>query len=717
MSWLWDKVGDLIAFVRLPKEVVIENRRLGFLHKLLTLATLIFVLYTSITAQIWNERFVPVHSSVSLWSGSPPAYDASATPLPQHCDTATLAATYNYDWDATEKYRPAQCLPMPVGEHMWKLGSQMYIPTFVQDSLYDGNSTASGRAEWFVANVEEQVFYFNHGYETNTEKSSDEIQQGRDSTQAEIGEPGDAPTTVSGQEGQILTVIQNESGSRECVVGGRSRWEPADASKGINGKLKEWLACAGVNLDSDAPKLKTGLAGEVGTPKMRVTGMQLKLQMVYHNAKEHKEDFEGVVCYVRVRAVPLWNSNQVVAYTAVPSLGSASNADGKYRYRYQYGVSVTLEATGRFSFFDLNALITGIVNALVLLAIPTTVIKVIALNCAGPASAVYTRVQAEPLDLTKAIYGTCARKIVTAQVYKAMIENRNKKRKSSASEPGDNVVPFNEEFLEQKLVECLAQCVQDGHLDEKDLLCMTQSMMHGLDVDRTGTIQLNEFVESCSIGDQVSSTELGAFFDLERERGFLERLFTDRKMRSMINKAHDHEAEARASIETRKSERERLAVMALQNGGGEGEAGAMPVPGQELDGFMELEDEQEEGRPQPEAYGRTAPAGARVQDVGLDIELEREDRAHRAKKRSSGRSGGSSGDLGGDSGTRRGSQTFQYYNETRIADPVLSYAETLVAQHVVNERGQAQVGVDADEQPSTRKLSRGRKSPAEAPWP
>lgn len=51
------------------------------------------------------------------------------------------------------------------------------------------------------------------------------------------------------------------------------------------------------------------------------------------------------------------------------------------------------------------------------------------------------------------------------------------------------------------------------------------------------TIALTEFVEACSIGEQVSTAELGALFDRDRTVGVLETLFTDGKMRALVGKA------------------------------------------------------------------------------------------------------------------------------------------------------------------------------------
>ncbi|CAD7953200.1 unnamed protein product [Amoebophrya sp. A25] len=604
------KIDPLIAFVNLPREIIIENRRLGLLHVVLTVLVGIWVIYNFIYSRAWNLEHIPVHGMVELWSGSPSTWDATV----KHC---TDLSYYNYDWSSTFMYRPTKCMRLPEGENQYKLGSRMYITTYAVDSYYVGG-VKQWSLEFLTQNVDDLMIYFNHGYQVTTQ--SDKVVRGRDKFQGEEGTLGGSMSEISGEQGQMLTIFQDSSGSRECVIGGKSRWKPRDALSGISGKLSEFLACGGISLDDYNHKVKTNSAVEVGTPTYRITGAGLKLEHYYYNSLMHSEsDWAGTVCYIRVRTVPIWNSNQIAAHTTVydgtisGTNPSASDVQSAYRFRYQYGVSVELEALGTFSLFDYQALITGLVNALVLLALPTAVIKVIACKFCGPISAVYERSQAEPVDLNEFIYGAVARKFVYAHVFKQLAKEGKQARGGDQPPDGANVTvvqrppvatvpvalrqmmnagmmpppgegqlqhqvnfvdgeptkppvnalmkaatmarqeaPVNAkeasldpEHVGAMLQEALLQCVQDGTLDEQEINLMSEAILHGLDHDGGDSLQMHEFVESCSFGDKIGPTEIGALFDKERRAGCLERLLTDNKMKHMLDMASEGGSEKR----------------------------------------------------------------------------------------------------------------------------------------------------------------------------
>ena len=116
---------------------------------------------------------------------------------------------------------------------------------------------------------------------------------------------------IHGEKGQMLTIIQDESGSRECPLNGNSRWASHEVGSGISGKLSDFLSCAGISLDDYNREALSGGATESGVPTYRITGYGLKLQMYYHNSDLHDEDFDGTVCYVKIHGSAMWNSNQV----------------------------------------------------------------------------------------------------------------------------------------------------------------------------------------------------------------------------------------------------------------------------------------------------------------------------------------------------------------------------------------------------------------------
>lgn len=59
------------------------------------------------------------------------------------------------------------------------------------------------------------------------------------------------------------------------------------------------------------------------------------------------------------------------------------------------------------------------------------------------------------------------------------------------------------------LLEALHQCILDGQITEKEVRLVKESVLYGLNHDGDDTIELNEFVESCSFGEGITANELG----------------------------------------------------------------------------------------------------------------------------------------------------------------------------------------------------------------
>merc|ERR1740121_3458138 len=93
-----------------------------------------------------------------------------------------------------------------------------------------------------------------------------------------------------------------------CTVGGRSEFTQADTS--INGPLKDWLACAGLDLDLATSSTGATVSGNpaIGPPRFRIAGAELLLSLTFLNraASGHPgaDKHDGVVCVIRVSASP-----------------------------------------------------------------------------------------------------------------------------------------------------------------------------------------------------------------------------------------------------------------------------------------------------------------------------------------------------------------------------------------------------------------------------
>eukprot|EP00392_Amoebophrya_sp_AT5.2_P009150 g9178.t1 len=524
-------IDPFLRLVYLPKEIVIENRRLGIVHRILQIAVGIWVGFNIFHSRAWTQDYVPVHGIVELWSstGSSSSFD-DATSL-KHC---TDFSYYAYQWSASFRYAPTKCLKLPEGENQSKLGNKMYIPTYAHDKYFVGG-VQEWQVEFLAQNVDELRMYFNHGYQLNT--GSSYVLRGRDKFQAEEGNFSDERfKRVPHEEGQMLTVFQDASGNNDC---------------------------AGVALDDFNLAVKTHSAEEVGSPTYRITGLGLKLEHYYYNARVHNEPWKGVVCFVRVRHVPMWNSNQQAAHTVVyngtyPGTNPAkTDANSAYRFRYlcpgqvvisevypartawQYGISIEMEANGIFSLIEYEALLTAFVNALVLLAIPTALIKLVAIYLKGVDGTSTNVVHRKKSSSGGSGSGGNNKK--QPRLGEEQVEDADLQR--GILQP---------EQFERMLQEALQQCVKNGDLDLGEIHLAAQAVMQGLDHEQTGFIAMNEYVESCSFGEKITANELGKLFDKDRKRGVLERLMTDRKTQHLLEMATEEGAamwkEWRASL-------------------------------------------------------------------------------------------------------------------------------------------------------------------------
>jgi len=143
-----------------------------------------------------------------------------------------------------------------------------------------GTCSCNVDQQYFMANPEAQRMLLFHGYEVDvTGGTNPRLVRGSSAsgTHAQGTMPGDMKVT----QGHLVTRIQTPNGE-PCKVGGRSDWSEADARAGIGGELSEWLACAGVNLDTEPQSITPAAAFP---PHLRTMGLTLQLRLDYRNSR------------------------------------------------------------------------------------------------------------------------------------------------------------------------------------------------------------------------------------------------------------------------------------------------------------------------------------------------------------------------------------------------------------------------------------------------
>lgn len=507
----------LFDHITIQKSLQINNPRLGILLLFLQVAVVVLVAIQIFLASAWNTVTQPVSFGLEMWTEAGNRSAVQNTQVKHCADPASFA----YKYSNSLEYTPIDCRPLPRGEAFVKNGLNIFFPThFWQEtyvtekpsSLCASLTCANGEVktddglycqcsttfEYLVQNPEENLLFLNHGFAV-------------DSLDA-FGTKGriKSRSILEHDKHEILTVI-TKTGDRntKCLIGGRSSWPQTFAQHSINGPLKDWIACGGQHLDSAAEDSKSGLPGETEAPTARLIGLSLVINLIYTN--DHSEDHEGIVCYVEIAALPVWNSMNTVAYTLLPT---ATDKTSIYRTRYAFGVSVSVQSSGTFQWFDFSALLLIFSSSVVLLSLPTKIIQFVALSLLGRASKIYSAIAVEEFKLVDRLHGVCARLLGSKASFEALTAASGR---------------LTLQALENGLCEVLQEGSSAGRLEKKEIQDLSLFIMSQMDPSGNGSISLPEFLHACNSNDDVGLPDLAAFFDKDAKKSLLEGVFSDKR--------------------------------------------------------------------------------------------------------------------------------------------------------------------------------------------
>lgn len=319
--------------------------------------------------------------------------------------------------------------------------------------------------------------------------------------------------------GDVMTILQKPDGSR-CEIGGRSQFMPNDVGTGITGKISEWIACAGVTLDSN-PNLI--LQDENMPPHIRTMGGVITLHMSWTNrfSRRSVPSSVQVICYITVALRPAWNT------MALRDSGQSPGNDEwdiTTVFRTAGGIGVEFDAGGVFYFFRFENLLTGIVSAVVIMNLPATIIKFVILYCMGLVSTIYRNAQRKPLKIYANFHGVIARMFITASLFRGLLLRREKQPRI-----WDETVCEKKGLtrldLSQHVKDVLAHWVMSGDLSSEELATLVAVVLEGLDSGHNDEVNLNEFVHACTSTDTMTMNDMTMFFKSSRHRGFCEKFF------------------------------------------------------------------------------------------------------------------------------------------------------------------------------------------------
>jgi hypothetical protein len=184
-----------------------------------------------------------------------------------------------------------------------------------------------------------------------------------------------------------------------------------------------------------------------------------------------------------------------------------------------------------FAYYDQSALITAIVNSIVILQLPGQIILVIAVFGIGLLSEIYYAAQSQRLNISAQFHGAVARYMNSTSAFRQITGQSGKI---------NHGMTFAELRKQMKAVfhaDMKSESNPDGSLDQDEFEQMVRIIMFGMDRGhhegndngdlQDGDISCDEYIRACGSNEVVRLRHITKFFDDERKRSCMEKLFDD----------------------------------------------------------------------------------------------------------------------------------------------------------------------------------------------
>jgi len=545
------------------KKINIMNRRVEALHYALLVCMLGVLILAFRFDTPWIESFsMAGHVIVDMWVEQSPIAEMRSNfnqwlsePL---CNTPG-DYEYWYGTPPTWKYENYTCLadcsiqPGPScvnhrSTYRREEKDQVLIVTEFQRSSVDAESkelitTGAG----IVPSAEDIVIAFTYRFDMPQTDALHGLSVLGDQEQTNIGS----------SQTNILTVILSKDGTP---------WREIFPEAGpLRFTVKELFAMAGAetwlhdihpDLGANSKPNATYPAGPVGW----ITGALLELRLTCYNSPQKTVEtggHSGPTCYLRPHLAPMWSTVE-----------ESSTVDDVYLLAH--GVRVKAVTYGEWKAFSFHKLVTSVVSLVVLFKLPKRALRYIVSYCFGHMSQLYRSALVDDFDMGKIVGGIASRLMVNSCAFSELA--------------GQNGGDISYDSMQASLLNAFRDHIDPKEgtpvLDENELLgflrfankairdqeitrrhdqfgrvlrrmfarCATAGDHSQQDTSRdtsrrdTGPVDAAMFMEAAASSDVVSFDALVHFFDADRKRGCLERIF----MPGYIRAIHDAACERRA---------------------------------------------------------------------------------------------------------------------------------------------------------------------------
>eukprot|EP00747_Dinoflagellata_sp_TGD_P135996 gnl/TRDRNA2_/TRDRNA2_175501_c1_seq3.p1 gnl/TRDRNA2_/TRDRNA2_175501_c1~~gnl/TRDRNA2_/TRDRNA2_175501_c1_seq3.p1 ORF type:complete len:716 (+),score=101.56 gnl/TRDRNA2_/TRDRNA2_175501_c1_seq3:2-2149(+) len=279
-------------------------------------------------------------------------------------------------------------------------------------------------------------------------------------------------------------------------------------------------------------------------PHLRVTGMDVKINVNYYNARssehEHREHKPRPICYVDVSIIPKWNSNPVVDYLNLNDRGEEVS-----RSRYNYGINFEWHISGSYRHLDIIKAIVFVGSCVIYLQIPAFIIVFLSRYCLGTLSEIYRNAQQQLLNSKQLLVGEGCRALAGMVTYKLLLNQQHQMRReaecasksqssgsilmngallSSGSAAGTTAFAhvLHSDTLQVLLRDLFAH---EADLDQRNIQVLCHMLRNLLDANDDGNIPQSCFVDAFVNIDLCTLHTFSHYFAPHRRCGLLERVF------------------------------------------------------------------------------------------------------------------------------------------------------------------------------------------------
>jgi len=502
----------MVLGVNLPKSVYIDNARLFCLHVFLVVLTLTGIVIKFVYYQEWGVP-AELDVGVAMWVPHP-----DATRLQQHYNNhamsewCTSSVTREHVYGERPEFRGCAPPCQPGGiqcvypYQLYTLESKSMVLMHTREESFfrsaDGNVT---HEETYLPEATGLSVAFAYAFKDSDGKVSSSTKNIR---------------TQLRKKGKVVEIL--------------------DPQPIMQLSIQRLLDLAASPPALAVPHDSLAQSGPSQVPAI-FTGVELQIMVACNEINR-----DAPTCAVDVEFIPA---------PRVFREESATMPDGSSYARTVHGIRVVAIGKGSQRIASLTTFVNSLTTALVLLTLPRWIIYIIAAYCLGHLSSIYAAVVHENFDLTEQVAGMATRLMTSSALFldlqdedgciarECMRERLMQVFRELEGKLNDEEVNDFCNFCFHGVVAAKSPEDPMNHIvkDIKDQMHMHKSMS----LNRMGTetegkkITATQFNMAYSSIEQVSFSHVVELFDVERQRGILEKFFSpDSVKKYVIAKAH-----------------------------------------------------------------------------------------------------------------------------------------------------------------------------------